>query len=187
MVVKPGQDQLARIVSQLEPAFAEKVEELFDKLLDEGVVMRPFSGARSPLEQAVLWCQSRTPLEAELIARRLNDERAVFLAKVIRRAALICHPGRWATNNLPGQSWHNFGLAIDAHVVSEDGRAVWGPKHPSYVRYAELARELGLFPGYDLARQDVVHVQLTAGTVRSLRGPWEQVDKELERHYPSDA
>lgn len=183
----PGRDLLPVVLPGLDPVFRERISSLLDTLLSEGVVVRPYSGLRRPLEQAVLWSQSRTPLECELMARRLEEERAIFLAKVLRRAALICVPGRWATNNLPGQSWHNFGLALDAHVVSEDGRAVWGPKHASYARYAELARSSGLFPGYDLARQDVVHVQGVAGSVRQYRGPWATVDVELERLFPADA
>ncbi len=185
---KPGQDRWEpSIVASLDPRFAEKLSLVFDKLLEEGVVLRPYSGFRGPLEQAILWCQSRTALEVSLIVKRLQEEQAPYLAKVLQRALMICQPGRWATNNLPGQSWHNFGLAVDAHVVSEDGRAVWGPKHPAYSRYAELVREAGLFPGYDLARQDVVHVQALAGPVRTFKGPWRQVSFELERLYPADA
>jgi hypothetical protein len=183
----PGLDLWPDIRQQLDPLFVELMDRAFEQLLSEGYVLRPFSGTRRPLEQAILWCQSRTPLEAELIARRLHDERAVYLAAVIRRAMKICSPGRWATNNLPGQSWHNFGLALDVHVVSEDGRAVWGPKHAAYARLADVARSLGLFPGFDLVRQDVVHVQLAPETVRTARGPWALVDRELETTFPQDA
>lgn len=186
-MVKPGQDLFIEFVEKLDPRFASTAETLFDRLLSEGIVMRPFSGLRGPLEQAILWAQSRTPLERELMARRLEDERAVFLAKVLRRAGTLVTAGRWATNNLPGQSWHNFGLAIDSHVVSEDGRAVWGPKHAAYIRYATIARDLGLYPGYDLTKQDVIHVQGPAAPVRLLRGSWPIVDRELERLFPQDA
>lgn len=182
----PGLDLLPRIIEGLEDPFADKICELTSSLLGEGIVLRPYSGRRGPLEQAILWSQSRTPLECELMARRFDDEHAPFLARVLRRAAAICVPGRWATNNLPGQSWHNFGLAVDSHVVSEDGRAVWGPKHPSYARYADLARELGLFPGFDLVRQDVVHVQLEPRAVRNVIGPWAVVDAQLAARHPTD-
>lgn len=184
--VRPGLDLLPQLIEDLEPHFADLVCELLERLLGEGVVLRPYSGRRGPLEQAVLWCQSRTPLECELMARRFDDEHAPYLARVLRRGKVIGVPGRWATNNLPGQSWHNLGRAIDAHVVSEDGRAVWGPKHASYERYASIARELGLFPGYDLTRQDVVHVQEEAKTVRSVVGPWHQVDRYLQDIFPHD-
>lgn len=181
----PGQDRLDKILPLLEPWFADRVSYLLEQLISEGVVIRPYSGHRKAFEQALLWSQSRTPLEAELIARRLEEEEAPFLAKGIRDASSNGWTGRWATNNLPGQSWHNFGLAIDAHVVSEDGRAVWGPKHASYVRYAELATELGLCSGFNMARQDVVHVQAYNETVRNKVGPWRVVDKILrEREHP---
>lgn len=186
-VNNPGLDLYVTIVEKLEPRFAATTRILFETLLSEGIVMRPFSGLRGPLEQGILWAQSRTPLERELMARRLEEERAVFLAKVLRRAGTLVTAGRWATNNLPGQSWHNFGLAIDAHVVSEDGRAVWGPKHAAYIRYASIARDLGLFPGYDLAKQDVIHVQGPNAPVRLLRGSWPIVDRELEKLFPQDA
>lgn len=186
-MAKPGQDLFEDIKTHLDPKFASTVEVLLDRLLSEGIVMRPFSGLRGPLEQGILWAQSRTPLERELMARKLEDERAVYLAKVLRRAGSLCTAGRWATNNLPGQSWHNFGLAVDSHVVSEDGRAVWGPKHAAYSAYAKIGRELGLFPGYDLAKQDVIHVQGPSAPVRLLRGSWPIVDRELERVFPADA
>lgn len=185
--VQPGQDLLQELLPRLNPDFGVQVQSVLNALLEEGVVMRPYSGMRSPLEQALLWAQSRTPLECELMARRLEEERAPFIAQVLRRALFICMPGRWATNNLPGQSWHSFGMAIDCHVVSEDGRAVWGPKHQAYARYADIAREHGLFPGYDLARQDVVHVQAIAGSVRSVHGPWAVVDQKLQLLFPQDA
>lgn len=121
------------------------------------------------------------------MARRFEDEHAPYLAAVLRRGQQISQPGRWATNNLSGQSWHQFGRALDAHVVAEDGRAVWGPKHPSYERYAFHARELGLFPGYDLVRQDVVHVQDTPQPVRVEVGPWYVVDHVLKLKFPHDA
>lgn len=175
----PGQDRLSEILPALEPWFSDKISYLLEQLIAEGVVIRPYSGRRGALEQAVLWVQSRTPLEVELMARRLEEEHAPFLASSLRRALAMRAAGRWATNNLPGQSWHNFGLAIDAHVVSEDGRAVWGPKHDSYRRYAEVARELGLWAGHDMPRQDVVHVQAHADTVRNKIGPWAVVDKVL--------
>lgn len=181
-----GQDLLDKLLSGLDPNFADKICTLLEALINEGVVIRPYSGLRSPLEQAVLWCQSRTPLEAELIARKLDEEKAPYLASVLRRAAIIAVPGRWATNNLPGQSWHNFGLALDSHVVSEDGRAIWGPKHAGYERYASIARDLDLFPGYDFARQDVVHVQYPATTVRNKIGAWCAVDEVLAKKFPND-
>lgn len=175
----PGQDKLPEILSSLEGWFSDKISYLLEQLIVEGVVVRPYSGRRSALEQATLWVQSRTPLEVELMARRLDEEGAPFLASTLRRALAMGATGRWATNNLPGQSWHNFGLAVDAHVVSEDGRAVWGPKHESYKRYAEVAKELGLWAGYDMPRQDVVHVQAFADTIRNKIGPWAVVDKKL--------
>jgi len=184
---RSGLDLYEKLIVDLDPCFAEQTTKLFDSLLSEGVVMRPYSGLRSPLEQGIAWAQSRTPLERELMARRLEDERAVYLSRVLRRASIICSPGRWATNNLPGQSWHNFGLALDAHVVSEDGRAVWGPKHQAYAKYAEEARKLGLYAGYDWTKQDVVHIQAPTGPVRLLRGAWNVVDRELEKLFPNDA
>lgn len=186
-VAPMGQDLLPKILVELDPAFAEKVSLLISELIQEGIVVRPYSGLRSPLEQALLWCQSRTPLEQELITRKLIDEGATYLAAVLKRASTICAPGRWATNNLPGQSWHNFGLALDSHVVSEDGRAVWGPKHFAYTKYAELARKLHLFAGHDLVRQDVVHIQWPHVSVHQQIGSWAVVNKVLEKNFPQDA
>jgi hypothetical protein len=43
----------------------------------------------------------------------LRDRGAPFLADTLTLVAEMRTPGRWATNLLPGSSWHQFGEAID--------------------------------------------------------------------------
>jgi len=67
--------------------------------------------------------------------------------------------GKWATNALPGYSWHNWGYAVDCFVV-KDGAFVQRGDDPLYELYASEAISLGLTAGYYFSHQDSGHVQM---------------------------
>lgn len=170
---------MARDLTLLEDDFETQVGHLLAGLLRDGYHMRPFFTLRTPWEQARLWRQSRTTQEIHNVAAMLAREGAPFL----REALVSVGPqmGRWATNALPGQSWHQWGEAVDCFVL-EHGKAVWRRSHPGYQRYAERARELGLHSGYFWSRPDAVHVQKGEGKVRSLY-TWAQIDEQMRRRF----
>lgn len=163
----------------VDPFEAEITGILGALLLDDGFQLRPFFTRRHPLEQARLWRQSRTTTEVHTAASMLAREGAVYL----RGLLLSVGPqhGKWATNALPGQSWHQWDEAIDCFVM-EHGRAVWRRDHPGYRRYAEKAREAGLTAGFFWRHQDAVHVQAREGRVRSLF-TWAQIDQDMQRRF----
>lgn len=88
---------------------------------------------------------------------------------------------RIVTRALPGQSWHQWGLAMDCYVM-EGEQAVWN--HEKYRPYAEVANTLGLTAGYDWG-WDGAHVQLPAGKDKVLDKyrSWEALDKALRAEY----
>lgn len=170
-----------RSLDLLVPGFKPKVEGLLGALMREGFHLRPFFTLRDPWTQARLWRQSRGIQEVNRAAEMLARERAYFL----RQALVEVGPqhGRWATNALPGQSWHQWGEAVDCFVL-EGSRAKWSRSHPGYKRYAELAEGMGLTAGYFWpgSKQDAVHVQVRTSSVRSLY-TWAKIDEEMRNRF----
>lgn len=162
-----------RNLEVLKDPFEEKVRRtIADVQVQDGWTMRPFYTQRSPWDQARLWRQSRGTKEIHAAVKVLEREGASFLGQVLLEVGP--QNGRWATNALPGQSWHQWGEAVDCFALV-DGRAVWGRGHPAYKAYAERAKALGLTAGYYWRRQDAVHLQETSETVRS-RWTWAEID-----------
>jgi peptidoglycan L-alanyl-D-glutamate endopeptidase CwlK len=168
--------------SILEPEFREKIEKVLEGCKRRGFELRPFFTVRDVLEQARLWRQSRPLTEIERVVRKLRREGASFIADSIEKVGP--QYGRWATNNLPGQSWHQWGMAIDCFVIPDDGHSVWSSKHPGYLAYAEESRSLGLTAGYFWTRQDAVHVQNYKEGVRS-RYTWVEINQEMKERFAS--
>lgn len=172
---------MSRDFTLLVNPFEKEARRLLADLLREGVQMRAFFTQRIPWDQARLWRQSRTTQEIHLAAAMLAREGAPFLREVL--LSVGPQEGRWATNALPGQSWHQWGEALDCFVL-EHGKAVWRRTHPGYLRYAELARERGMHPGYFWSRPDAVHVQWRERRVRSLY-TWAQINAEMLSRFGS--
>lgn len=68
------------------------------------------------------------------------------------------------TNAKPGQSYHNFGLAIDFFIVSDDGKkAIW-TVNSKWQRVAAIGKELGFIWGGDWTSfKDYPHLEMTGG------------------------
>ncbi len=87
----------SRRIEDLHPAFQPLARRFLEKCLGEGHDVIITCGYRSASEQDALYAQGRTT------------------------------PGKRVTNARGGQSWHNYGLAIDV-VFVKDGKAWWnGP------------------------------------------------------------
>jgi hypothetical protein len=169
-----------RDLELLDPAFRESVKTLLARCVKNGFILKPFFTLRSPWKQARLWRQSRPITEIQTAIRKLQKEHAPFLAHVL--SSVGPQNGRWATNALPGQSWHQWGLAVDCFLATPRGQALWSGGHEGYRNYADEALKLGLVPGFYWDRQDSVHVQQTASTVRALH-TWPDIDAEMLRLF----
>lgn len=170
---------MSRDLNDLVPSFQPQIERLLGDLLREGFQLRPFFTLRHPREQARLWRQSRTIQEIHTAAAMLSREGAEWLRELL--LGVGPQSGKWATNALPGQSWHQWGEAVDCYVL-EHGRAVWRRSHPGYERYAILAKERGLTAGFFWRSQDAVHIQRQAGKVRSLHS-WAEIDQLMRERF----
>lgn len=153
---------MSRSIDDLESTFAAKVRTLLDECGDRGLEMRPFSTLRSVWQQARFWRQSRTREEIERKIAYLKQMECEYLANVID----VVGPqyGQWATDAIPGESWHNHGLAVDCFLVGDDGRAIWDGNHIGYCIYAEVADDLGMVSRVFGGTKDIYHVQARRGS-----------------------
>lgn len=103
----------------LDPAFTTALDALLADCASAGVIMRPYFGVRDPVTQGKLWRQSRLTSDINAEIAKLKAQGAPFLAQCIDRAGPA--NGSWATNAIPGLSWHQWGLAMDCEWV-RDGK-----------------------------------------------------------------
>ena len=131
--------------------------------------------------QAKLWRQSRSTEEIYILVRKMEREGAPYISYIIDKVGK--QHGRWATNCIPGQSWHNWNLAVDCFVKNEQNRSVWSSRHDGYKIYAQTAKKLGLTSGFYWSRCDAVHVQLLKGNIRELY-TWKDINKIMQERFP---
>lgn len=108
--------------------------ELIKRAYDEGIYVQISEGHRSNARQNELYAQGRTK------------------------------PGNIVTNAKAGQSWHNFGIAVDFFLVSNDGtKALWTVNN-KWRRAAQIGKSLGFEWGGDWKGfVDAPHLQMTGG------------------------
>ena len=174
---------MAADMTLLEPDFGAKIETVLDNCLQRGCTLIPFFTLRDPWAQAKLWRQSRSTASIRRMLQVLSDADALFLAEVLESVGP--QNGRWATNCLPGQSWHQHGHAVDCFVAEKGGRSVWAPSHPAYEAYAQEAKAQGLVSGLYWSKRDAVHVQATAGRVRDQYG-WPEIDRMMRDRFEGE-
>ena len=99
-------------LSGLEPSFRKKVEDWWAECEEEGIELLIYCGLRTLKEQDELYAQGRT------------------------------EAGRIITNARGGQSFHNYGRAID-YVPLKNGKADWDDEK-NYTRAQAIGAKLGL-------------------------------------------
>lgn len=173
---------MSRKLEDLKPDFRLQCERVLDRCKDAGVEMVPFYTARSVYEQARLWRQSRSSASIWLKIRALSEAGAPFLSSVLQSVGP--QYGRWATNAVPGLSYHNWGEAMDCFVL-HCGRALWGDESDDelreiaergYLTYAQIAEDEGLYSLYHWG--DKVHVQSRKGNLLG-EYTWPEIDRAM--------
>jgi len=118
------------------PALAGCIRQMADMLANEGIDIRVVQALRTWAEQDALYAQGRTA------------------------------PGKIVTNCRGGQSYHNFGLAVDC-APSKNGPGQpfdpdWNEQNPSWQRMVAVGQSIGLDCGATWRTfRDVPHFQLT--------------------------
>ncbi|WP_084028804.1 M15 family metallopeptidase [Bacillus sp. J33] len=127
--------------SGVHPVVKESALEVIKRAYEEGIYVQISSGYRSFAEQNALYAQGRTK------------------------------PGNVVTNAKGGQSNHNYGLAVDYFLVSDDGkRALW-TVNAKWRRVAAIAKSLGFAWGGDWKGfVDYPHLEMMGGlSLRDLQ------------------
>lgn len=118
-------------IDQLHPKLRDKAREFINKAEQAGIKLRVTSGLRTWDEQQKLYDQGRTA------------------------------PGAIVTNAKPGQSYHNFGLAIDV-VPIVNGKADFNT--PYWNKIGEIGKSIGFVWGGDFnSIKDKPHFEMNFG------------------------
>ena len=142
----------------LDPDFQRIVPTFIHTMVNKGYTIVPDSGLRSVQQQAILWRQSRPTSIINEQIECFHENGCDYLADVLDGVGY--QNGKWATNALPGYSWHNWGQAIDCLIVPGT--------RDDYKIYADTAVSLGLTAGYYFTHQDMDHIQLNAHEIPTL-------------------
>jgi peptidoglycan LD-endopeptidase CwlK len=151
------------------PILADKIRQLADVLAgdEEPIKLVVSAGMRTWVEQNSLYAQGRT------------------------------HEGKIVTNAQGGESWHNFGCAVDCEPEVKDGSIDWDADHPQWQRMEEAGEELGLTSGATWVRLvDAPHFQLTGPfpedapddevrdvfTNQGVRALWQMIEDEVQQN-----
>ncbi len=181
---------MSRKLIDLAPAFKIKVEKLIDQCDRKGVIMRPFFTLRTPHKQAKIWRSTRSTEEVLDSCNLLERSGAVFLADVLWRVGPQFSPAGirgHLTRALPGQSWHQWGEAIDCYWYDPVERvAKWDAGGVGYRVYAEAATQAGLTAGLYWGARDAVHIQRSRRKVLD-EYDWTTVDRDMQIRFGEDA
>ncbi|CAH0161148.1 Peptidoglycan L-alanyl-D-glutamate endopeptidase CwlK [Peribacillus sp. Bi96] len=131
--------------SGIHPVVKEAALEMVKRAYQEGIFVQISAGYRSMEEQAKLYGQGR-------LGYSYNGINYSDLSKPV------------VTNAMPGQSYHNYGLAIDYFIVSDDGKnAIW-TVDAKWRRAAAIGKSLGFTWGGDWSNfKDYPHLDMTGG------------------------
>lgn len=114
----------------------ESALEVIRRAYSEGIYVQLSAGFRSISEQNALYVQGRRGIKGESVV----------------------------TNAKGGQSYHNYGLAVDYFLLSDDGRTALWTVNDKWRRVAAIAKELGFEWGGDWTGfKDNPHLQMTGG------------------------
>lgn len=124
----------AERLAAVHPRLADLVTQMDAALSQQGIHLRVVQGLRTIAEQQALWEQGRTA------------------------------PGSIVTNARPGDSWHNYGTAVDL-IPGLRGTPQWEPNwnhaHPDFVAMIRCGVSVGLVSGSTwISLKDYPHFQL---------------------------
>ncbi|MGE7637612.1 peptidoglycan-binding protein [Peribacillus frigoritolerans] len=110
----------------------------------EGIYAQISAGYRSMEEQAALYGQGR------------------FYSYKGKNYSSLSKPK--VTKALPGQSFHNYGVAVDYFIVTDDGKTALWTINTKWKRVAAIGKELGFKWGGDWTGfKDYPHLEMTGG------------------------
>ena len=149
-------------LKNLNPIFRDTARGILRTLKREGWEFWILGVNRSPLNQARLWCQSRTHATRLRAIEWLHQNEAPYLAATLQRAHEEDPRGPHRTNQLPGFSLHQYGLAVDVAWVGPDGELQTITKAgvpDAYKRLRAVVETAGAWHGSRFVRREWDHFQ----------------------------
>ena len=121
------------------PKLADKIRCMAEMLEGEGITIIVAQGLRT-------W-----PVQDALFAKGRDSQ-----GNVIDKSQVV-------TNARGGESWHNFGLAVDCAIFDREHQTIdWNASHPAWKRMEAVGISLGLTSGANWTRLvDAPHFQIT--------------------------
>jgi peptidoglycan LD-endopeptidase CwlK len=114
------------------PSLAAKIRQVAEMMQLAGEPVRTIAGFRAWMAQERLWEQGRIV------------------------------GGPIVTDARPGESWHEFGMAVDLGIIRLLGEPGWAPSDPAWQKLGNVGKTVGLFWGGDFVNNpDRPHFQLT--------------------------
>lgn len=175
---------MSRDLTKLDPDFQKAIKVLLANCELRGIKMVPYFGIRTPQEQGKLWRQGRSTKTINTKVRELKSLGCGFIAKCIEEAGP--QNGNIVTNALPGQSWHQWGLACDFYWEKSRGNVSWSTNEKNefglngYQVLHEEARKLGLYEvtlGNGVI--DYSHLQAVSGSPKDIKN----INDTMEQMY----
>jgi peptidoglycan L-alanyl-D-glutamate endopeptidase CwlK len=177
-------------INRLDSHFAAKLNDVLTELEKLHIEMRVYCSDRNLLDQAKLWRQSRTRKTIDGACEQLRAAGAPYIAHIIEIAGPQFGPR--VTNAVPGNSWHQWGEAIDA-VWIVDGKAEWspikleacgsGPMVNGYREMAKLAKDIGLTSGGNWNSPDWPHLQFRQAGAPDDAYSWDAIEERMKARY----
>ena len=154
-----GPQYNTRDMHLLDPNFLDGVHRVRHSCLRGGVDILFYCALRSPWQQARYYRQGRSKKEIGLAVTDLNSKGWAGLADIL----LLVGPQygqKKITHARPGESWHQYGLAVDGVPLFE-GRCIWDdnitPEIDEWGVYIGAAEGAGLVSGAEWG--DKPHIQ----------------------------
>lgn len=137
----------------LYPEFVRRIRQADDMLSAAGYRFGIAQALRTWTQQDALWEEGRNP-EGQIVDPKLVK-----------------------THARGGESYHNYGLAIDGFFMDGQGAAIWDEHYLGYQKMVEVCESLGLTCGarWHGDRRDPDHVQ--------MHGPFDEVSPDDEIKY----
>jgi peptidoglycan L-alanyl-D-glutamate endopeptidase CwlK len=162
----------SRQIKDLNVKMQNRAEGVVRDCRTKGVDLLIYCTYRSPEEQARLYRQSRTLMEIEYKADVFRERGFEFLSNIlIGVGPQNGFLGRHVTYAGPGESWHQYRMALDA-VPLVDGKCMWGKFvigtkniRPEWLTYGKAVKKNGLYWAGDWKNfQEFPHCQEYPGS-----------------------
>jgi peptidoglycan L-alanyl-D-glutamate endopeptidase CwlK len=165
-------------LSDLKPEFRAKVTAGLAALAREGLHFKPYFTLRDPIVQAGLWRQSRSATVVQDQIGELRRLHCDFMVECFAKAGAT--EGKWATNALPGLSWHQYGEAVDCFLVDATGQPDW--ESPKYARFGQIGDANGMWWGGHFGDND--HWQNRKTEPPAAFGSLKEINDQLAIDWP---